>query len=29
EGNVKTALRNVNLLLRLTTNLINFEKTDK
>ncbi|KAA6336674.1 Sensor histidine kinase TmoS [termite gut metagenome] len=28
EGNVKTALRNVNLLLRLTTNLINFEKTD-
>ncbi|KAA6318403.1 Sensor histidine kinase TodS, partial [termite gut metagenome] len=28
QSNVNTALRNVNLLLRLTTNLINFEKTD-
>ncbi|KAA6349524.1 Sensor histidine kinase TodS [termite gut metagenome] len=28
QSNVNTALRNVNLLLRLTTNLINFEKAD-
>jgi len=27
-GNINTALRNVNALLRLTTNLINFEKAD-